>query len=394
MFHLGDCLVDPATRRVCRGDEIVRLSPKAMAVLGVLYEAGGDVLSRAELLEEVWKGVTVGEEVLTHAIAELRRALGDSSRQPRYIETVHKSGYRLLLDQPVPAQSAGWLDLENHAAYLQGCELFFLGGPDNVSRAVAGFSDILDSDPTHARAYAGLAKSLFFMDRYFGLPGDNGDQIERCGRSAVAFGPALPETNAALGFALAASGKYDEALIYFATSVKLDANHAESHYLLGRACFAEGEYGLAATMLERAADLRADDFHSLVLAAKARRFMRDDLRWRNDLIKAKLRIDRHLALNPNDRRAICDKICCMVELGESKFGVRAATRLLDDLDPSHYYLICGLARAGETDLALDCLEAVIETGWSHGAWLIHDRDLDSLRQEPRFRRLSADVRKR
>ncbi len=57
------------------------------------------MLSRRQLLDAVWPDVTVGEEVLTHAIAELRKALGDSKRQPRYIETVHKSGYRLLTGQ-------------------------------------------------------------------------------------------------------------------------------------------------------------------------------------------------------------------------------------------------------------------------------------------------------
>ncbi len=104
MFHLGEWEVDPATRRVSRGSQEVRLSPKAMGVLTGLHAAEGQVLSRTELLDLVWPNVTVGDEVLTHAIAEIRKALGDSSRNPRYLETVHKGGYRLL--DPAPLDGA------------------------------------------------------------------------------------------------------------------------------------------------------------------------------------------------------------------------------------------------------------------------------------------------
>ena len=107
VFALGEWLVDPETRSVSRGSEVVRISPKAMGVLDALGSAKGKVLSRARLLELVWPDVTVGEEVLTHAIAELRKALGDNTRQPRYIATVPKSGYRLIapLEPPQPAET-------------------------------------------------------------------------------------------------------------------------------------------------------------------------------------------------------------------------------------------------------------------------------------------------
>lgn len=96
MLALGDWQIDPTTRRLARSGETVRLSPKAMQVLLALGAAAGTVRSRAQLLDEVWPSVTVGEEVLTHAIAELRKALGDSTRNSSFVETVPKAGYRLL----------------------------------------------------------------------------------------------------------------------------------------------------------------------------------------------------------------------------------------------------------------------------------------------------------
>ena len=390
MYQFGEWLVDPKTRRVSQGSQFVRLSPKAMGVLTALRDAGG-VVSRSELLAQVWPDVTVGEEVLTHAIAEIRKAFGDGIRHPRYIETVHKSGYRLLNVLSSPRLSPDMLDLDAYAACLDGSEMFFSGGPQNVRLAAEAFSKILEAHPQHALAEAGLAKSLFFLDKYFGMPGDNGQRIERCGRRAVAGDQASPEAHTSLGLALSASGRYDEALASFATSLRLNMHLAETHYLLGRTCLAKGDYRLAATMLERAGELRADDFHSLMLAAKARRCLDDEARCRTNLIKARQRIDVRLQISPDDRRALCDKVCCMVELGEAAEAVDAASRVLHQADASHYYLVCGLARAGAADLALDCLTTVMGSGWRHGDWLAHDRDIDPLRGEPRFRRLAAEV---
>ncbi|HIP77028.1 MAG TPA: hypothetical protein EYH07_00985, partial [Kiloniellaceae bacterium] len=104
-FQIGDWSIDPASRRITQGDKTQRISPKSALVLTVLAEAEGRVVSRDDLLDRVWPEVTVGEEVLTQAIAELRRAFRDSARAPRYIETVPKAGYRLLAEVQAPAVS-------------------------------------------------------------------------------------------------------------------------------------------------------------------------------------------------------------------------------------------------------------------------------------------------
>lgn len=108
LLEIGDWLVDPATRRISRGETARRVSPKAAQVLSMLAEAAGGVVSRKELLDRAWPEVTVGEEVLTQAIAELRRAFQDSARAPLFIETVHKAGYRLL----APVRRAGAAEQE------------------------------------------------------------------------------------------------------------------------------------------------------------------------------------------------------------------------------------------------------------------------------------------
>jgi DNA-binding winged helix-turn-helix (wHTH) protein len=67
-----------------------------MDVLVFLMEHPGEVLSRETIIDAVWSEQFVGEAVIRRAIASLRRALGDDARNPRFIETIPKRGYRLI----------------------------------------------------------------------------------------------------------------------------------------------------------------------------------------------------------------------------------------------------------------------------------------------------------
>lgn len=93
---IGPWSVDPETNVLERGNEMVRVEPKAMDVLMLLAARVGRVFTREELFAAVWPGVIVGDEALTQTIIKLRRALGDNSRSPSYIETIAKRGYRLI----------------------------------------------------------------------------------------------------------------------------------------------------------------------------------------------------------------------------------------------------------------------------------------------------------
>lgn len=75
----------------------VRLGGRALNVLRVLMERPQTLLTKDELFASVWPGLTLSEAVLTTAVKELRQAIGDKARQPRFIETAHGRGYRFLL---------------------------------------------------------------------------------------------------------------------------------------------------------------------------------------------------------------------------------------------------------------------------------------------------------
>jgi Tol biopolymer transport system component/DNA-binding winged helix-turn-helix (wHTH) protein len=95
-FRLGDRFVEPALHRITGGGASVQVEPRIMHVLACLASRPGQVVSRVQLLDTVWAGAVVNEETLTHVISQLRRLLGDDPRSPRFIDTIHKSGYRLV----------------------------------------------------------------------------------------------------------------------------------------------------------------------------------------------------------------------------------------------------------------------------------------------------------
>ncbi len=95
-FRLGDWEVRPSLNQVSGPDGPVHLNPKAMEVLVCLCQAGGEVVSKDELMESVWPETFVSDAVLTSAIWELRKAFGDNARSPVMIETIPRRGYRVL----------------------------------------------------------------------------------------------------------------------------------------------------------------------------------------------------------------------------------------------------------------------------------------------------------
>lgn len=88
--------MDIDTLRLLTHPDSARLTPKAAAVLLQLVRAEGRTMSRDGLLDEVWKGTCPTPDVLTQAVKDLRRALGDDLHAPRYVETVPRLGYRLV----------------------------------------------------------------------------------------------------------------------------------------------------------------------------------------------------------------------------------------------------------------------------------------------------------
>jgi TolB-like protein/DNA-binding winged helix-turn-helix (wHTH) protein/Tfp pilus assembly protein PilF len=104
-YRVGPWLVRPDLNSISNDVETVRLEPKVMAVLSHLAQNAGAVVSKDCLLQAVWPDTFVTDQVLKVSISELRKALGDDAREPRFINTIPKKGYQLIA--PVSAAETG-----------------------------------------------------------------------------------------------------------------------------------------------------------------------------------------------------------------------------------------------------------------------------------------------
>lgn len=104
MLRIGDWCVNPATGQISRDNESARLEARTMRLLLCLAEHAGEVVSIDDLLDQVWAEVTVSQDSVYQAVTSLRRILGDDPKQPAYIATVPRLGYRMV------AKVGPWVD--------------------------------------------------------------------------------------------------------------------------------------------------------------------------------------------------------------------------------------------------------------------------------------------
>jgi DNA-binding winged helix-turn-helix (wHTH) protein len=103
-FRIGEWVVEPSLNRLSQGEATTQLELKVMDVLVCLAERAGEVVTRQEIVDRVWATEFISDNTLTHAITEIRNALGDDARNPSFIETIHRRGYRLIapIESSVP----------------------------------------------------------------------------------------------------------------------------------------------------------------------------------------------------------------------------------------------------------------------------------------------------
>ena len=171
-FAFGRFRFDARTGELWRNRMQAKLTPRAAAVLAMLAERAQKLVTKQELFDQVWGGFAVGDDALTSCIQELRQALGDDARRPRYIETRHRRGYRLMV--PVTAVS----DAGKLAAPL--------AHPSGPSRLVGRLAEMADLEKRFGLALSGQRQIVFVT----GEPGIGKSALvdafaDRLDRSAV-----------------------------------------------------------------------------------------------------------------------------------------------------------------------------------------------------------------
>ncbi|MCX6611055.1 MAG: transcriptional regulator, partial [Acidobacteria bacterium] len=106
-LKFGPFVLDTQNRSLSRGKDFINLSPKAFDALELLVKARGQLLTKQEMMTALWPATYVEEANLTTTISVIRKALGDEDKERKYIQTVSKTGYRLIAEvqEAKPASS-------------------------------------------------------------------------------------------------------------------------------------------------------------------------------------------------------------------------------------------------------------------------------------------------
>ena len=137
MWRFDDFVLNSETRQLTRGGTAIHLSPKAFAVLCALVEKRPNVVPKADLFGQIWPDVFVVEGNLNVLVGEIRRALSDDPQEPRFIRTVHGTGY---------AFCARAVEFDRASQSEAGPERFWLTWK-NQTFALADGDSVIGRDP-------------------------------------------------------------------------------------------------------------------------------------------------------------------------------------------------------------------------------------------------------
>lgn len=271
-LHFPPFALDPRRHVLTRDGGELPLSPHLVDILFHLVSRPGETVTKDALLEEFWPDVHVTENTLTRAIADIRKALGDDSTSPRFIQTVARRGYRFvapITEHLVSAHGTGHLardgalgtgnsapnrapgarhrepgtDSDPFREWMRGRLSLESLDATKLPEAVAAFEHMVDATPDYAPAHAGLANACFLQyerGRAENMP--NREPLSRAtvhAKRACELDQTLGEAWATLGFVLTAVGDVERARAAARRAAALEPTSWRHHFRLAIATWGE-----------------------------------------------------------------------------------------------------------------------------------------------------------
>jgi tetratricopeptide (TPR) repeat protein len=280
--------------------------------------------------------------------------------------------------------------IEAYDYYLRGRRFFYRHTRKYTNHAIEMFSRAIEKDSTYARAYAGKADCHSYLFWYFGGSSTDLKQAEKDSETALRLDSNLSEAHAARGLALSLSQRFEEAEKEFESAIELNLNLFEAYYFYARACFVQGKHEEAKDLYLKASRVNPADYQSPALLAFLYKTMGQEEKMAPVLHEALDKVERHLALNPDDSRAIYLGADVLIRLGEKPKAMEYVKRLAAT-ERDEPYLLYGVAclysLIGKPEEAVYYLTKSVEAGFAHRQYLEKDSDFDPIREHPSYRAL-------
>ncbi len=280
--------------------------------------------------------------------------------------------------------------VEAYTFYLRGRQFLHRHSKTYYQLARRMFAQAVELDPLYARAYAGIADCDSFLFLHYHV--DVGiDSILAMSAKALALENGLAEAHASRGLALSLGERYGEAMAEFEYAIALNPNLFEAYYFYARACFAQGKLDQAAALFERAAEIKPDDYQSLILLIQIYRSLRRDREKESAARRGIERAERELNAHPENPRSAYLGAAALLAIGETDRSREWLSRALA-IDPddilTQYNVACVYSLLGEIEPAFNLLERLLpHANHETKAWIKHDSDFDALRSHPRYQKV-------
>lgn len=289
-FRIGDFTVEPRNGRILKAGISIETEPKVLDLLCLLARHAGETVTRDDIADALWAGQIVNDDALARTVWKLRRALDDDARNPRFIATIPKRGYRLL----VPAETLAAIEAERPvsrslrlagglagvlaASVLIALVWFWMKPGDPPDQDIALLIDraddfyaqmtqaenaaamrlyeqVIEMDAQATEAHAGLSNALVqTVVRW--SPGEWAEFGENSRiQTALANGRTLTPD---------AQRRLAQALIHARLALEIDPGYALGYRALGLALSANGEIDAAIEAYNRAVTIDPDSWEAFI----------------------------------------------------------------------------------------------------------------------------------
>ena len=287
--------------------------------------------------------------------------------------------------------------IEAYDFYLRGREFFYRNKRQYIQHAIEMFSRAIEKDPDYALAYAGRSDCHSYFYWYYGMSASDREQARDDSAKALELAPDLSEAHASRGLALAINEQYEEAEKAFERAVSLNQELFEAYYFYARTCFVQGKYEQAKDLFLEASRVDPADYQSPALLAFLYKTIGSEEKMAPVLLEAMDRIERRLALNPDDSRAIYLGADVLIRMGKKQKAMEWVKRLAatDRDEPAILYgIACLYSLIGKPEEAVYYLSKSVDAGFAHRQYLEKDGDFDPIRHHPRYIELIKDLERR